>query len=187
MSHGPELLLAAAASSRDSSIMDSAGRIPISDMSAYRKVWLLAVDGRDVTPGDTGRACHGFGLPHPGPFSAVYAHDGRMWLQVGNQRWDLTGATGIQQLEDSIVRSRYQIAFQDRPAAEITVQFPLEVAHIRKIDPTYDEIDSTSDDIMKILPYRAVDGWTAGDADIKAWAGRVYPLWSVGIELEAQT
>jgi hypothetical protein len=161
----PQLLLAANLASRDSSIMDGARRIPISDMSAYRRVWLLAADGTDVTPGEAGTTCHGFGLPYPAPFSAVFAHDGRMWLQIAKQRWDLAEATGIQQLEDGFDRSRYRITFRSRPAAEVTVQFPPDVSRIRRIDPTYDEIDSASDDIMKILPYRAVDEWTLAGGD----------------------
>jgi hypothetical protein len=161
----------------DSSIV-SAERIPISDLSAYRKVWLLAADGRDVVPGDAGATCRGFGLPYPEPFSAVFAHAGRMWLQVGLQRWDLSSAVGIQQLSDRIADSSYLITFGDGQAAEITVHFPAEVARVRAADPTYDEIDSTSDDIMKLLPYRAVDGWTAGDGDVQAWAERIYALWS---------
>lgn len=64
----------------------------------------------------------------------------------------------------------------------MTLRMPNTVVMQRLVDPTYDEIDSWSDDVMKLFPYLASDGWTATDEDVPSWARRVLPLWTSGVK-----
>lgn len=138
--------------------------------------------GQDAVQASTETTCHGFGLPHPKPFSAAFAFEGRVWLQVGAQRWDIARIHHVQQVEESARTARYRLEFRDGSAVSVVVRFPAEVALWRVLDPTHDEIDSWSEDIIKMLPYTAADGWTSGGSDdIASWAARVLPLWSTGL------
>ncbi|MCU1624881.1 MAG: hypothetical protein JWL79_3726 [Frankiales bacterium] len=42
-----------------------------------------------------------------------------------------------------------------------------------------------SDDPIKLLPYTAVDRWSAGDTDISACAERVLTLWTTGVAVRS--
>ena len=72
--------------------------------------------------------------------------------------------------------------FIDGPPAKVSLRMPASVVSHRLIDPTYDEIASWADDIVKVFPYVAADGWTAGDTSVQAWVARVLPLWTSGVK-----
>jgi len=162
--------------------MSDAGRISILDLTRHRRVWLLAVDGRDAIEAEGEPLCHGFGAPYPKPFSAAFVHDERLWLQVGTQRWDVADIQAVDQEKETIRYAKYLIRLTDGSQQRVVIKFPAGVAALRAIDPTHDEIDSWSEDVMKLLPYTAADGWSAdGPTDVAAWAARVLPMWSSGL------
>jgi hypothetical protein len=57
---------------------------------------------------------------------------------------------------------------------------PVAVVLHRLADPTYDEIDSWSDDIMKSLPYEGADRWRSSGEDVNSWMRQVLPRWEAG-------
>lgn len=89
----------------------------------------------------------------------------------------------MQQKRDRLGSATYRLTFLDHTQHMIAVKLPLAVVSQKLIDPTYDEIDSLSDDPMKLLPYIAEDAWYAGDTDVAAWAQRVLGMWSAGVPL----
>ncbi|WP_167008805.1 hypothetical protein [Mumia sp. ZJ430] len=58
---------------------------------------------------------------------------------------------------------------------------PATVVASRLLDPTYDEIDSLSDDLMTLFPYEAREGSGSTDADVQDWVSRARPLWQAGV------
>lgn len=156
-------------------------RVPVLDLSRHRRVWLLSVAGRDAIPATDEPLCHGIGLPYPRPFSAAFVHEGELWLQVGRRRWDVRTIREVRQVKETARLAEYAIAMNDGSLEHVTIRFPGTVAAMRVIDPTHDEIDSWSEDIMKVLPYTAADGWSAGEPDVAAWAARVTPMWGSGL------
>lgn len=121
-------------------------------------------------------------MPYPKPFSAAFVHDGRVWLQLGRQRFDAATISRVWQLRETVRLAQYRMDMRDGSATTVTIRFPPAVAVVRAIDPTHDEIDSWSEDVMKLLPYTAADGWTADpNVDIANWVERVRPIWLSGI------
>jgi hypothetical protein len=162
--------------------MGDAQRVPVLDQSRHGRIWLLSVDGRDAVLAQTPMICRGFGMPYPKPFSAVFLHDDRIWLQVGAERWDVLRIQRVQQTQETARIARYDIHMVDGSVSSVEIRFPLDVVAHRHLDPTHDEIDSWSEDIMKALPYTAADGWTADpQTDVAAWVARVRPLWRSGL------
>ena len=157
-------------------------RVPVFDIGRRRRGWLLSVDGRDVIKADHVSTCHGFGAPYPKPFSAVFVHDARLWLQVGMSRWDVADIIEVRQDYERVRKARYTLTFGDGTRQSVTVRFPVSVVLFRILDPTYDEIESWSEDIMKMLPYTAPDGWRADPTQtIADWSAHVLPMWRTGI------
>lgn len=164
----------------------SAERVPVYDIGRHRRAWLLSVEGRDAVRADGLPTCHGFGAPYPKPFSAVFVHAGCLWLQVGKHRWDVANIVDVRQDYERIKKAKYTLAFRDGSRHSVTVKFPASVAAFRILDPTHDEIESWSEDIMKMLPYAAADGWRADPAtSVAEWAARVTPMWESGVRLGA--
>lgn len=155
--------------------------IPVLDLAVRGRVWLLSENGRSAVPAEGEMPCHGFGLPYPEPFSAVFAYSGRMWLQVGERRWDVADITAVRLVSESAAAAEYVVEFADRPPEPIEIAFPDDVARWRRLEPVRDEFDAVSEDIMRLLPYQAPDGWVLGEDDIATWATRMTAFWSAGI------
>lgn len=155
-------------------------RIPVQDIARYNRVWLLDTQGGGAVEAKDGQLCHGLGCPYPRPFSAVYVHDGRLWLQIGRERWDVASIAKVDQLRETARVAEYLIHFGDGSTEPVRIRFPASVAAFRVVDPTHDEIESWSEDVMKLLPYTAADGRTAG-ISVQEWAAQVLPLWSSGL------
>ena len=156
-------------------------RVAVGDLSRHGRAWLVAVDGSGVVETDDVELVHGWGLPYPEPFTGAYAQAGKVWFQAGARRWDAASIATVQQVKDRLRLASYRLTFLDGTQHVIEVKLPLAVVSHKLIDPTYDEIESLSDDPMKLLPYIAEDGWHAGDTDVAAWAQRVLGMWSAGV------
>ena len=63
----------------------------------------------------------------------------------------------------------------------MVVGFPRQVKLVRVLDASHDEIASWDEDVMKVLPYTAADGWRSNRETVADWAARVRPLWRDGI------
>lgn len=88
----------------------------------------------------------------------------------------------MKQEREGIKRARYTVSFNDGSSHSVMIKFPPTVALFRVIDPTHDEIESWSEDIMKMLPYTAADGWRADPtSQVADWAARVLPMWTSGV------
>ena len=156
--------------------------MPVLDLGKHRRVWLLSIPGRDAVVSPEERVCHGFGLPYPKPFSAAFAYDNRLWLQVGKERWSVSDIRSVRQTKETARSASYQLEFQSGATIDVMVRFPSAVVAMRILDPTHDEIDSWSEDIIKLLPYTAADGWQADpDQNVTSWASRVLSHWTAGI------
>lgn len=167
--------------------MNLEGRVPVLDIGRRRRVWLLSVDGRDAVEAAAVPICHGFGAPYPKPFSAVFVNDGRLWLQVGTRRWDVADIVQVGQETGGIRQAKYGLDLRDGSRDTVIIKFPTSVSALRVIDPTHDEIESWSEDIMKMLPYTAADGWrSAGSGTVADWAARVTPAWTGGVRVPAE-
>jgi hypothetical protein len=156
-------------------------RVAVGDLGRYGHVFLVSVEGRDARPAEDIDVCHGWGLAYPPPFTGAFAHDGTLWFQAGTRRWDASRIASVRQTKNQLRGATYRLDFVDGTGESVRVRFPLSVLAHRLIDPTYDEIDSWSDDPMKVLPYTASDGGHAGETDVGAWVERVLPLWTSGI------
>lgn len=158
--------------------------VPVLDLSQYGQVWLIDVAGREASPGNEESLCRGIGLPYPKPFSAVFLHTERIWLQVGPDRWDAEDIVRVLQTRETVRGASYELHMTDGSINVIEIRLPPSVAAFRLIDPTHDEIESWSEDIMKVLPYTAADGWTADpDENVASWVARVKSLWRTGISV----
>lgn len=167
--------------------MNPEGRVPVLDLGRHRRVWLLSVDGRDAVKDGAAQVCHGLGTSYPTPFSAVFVNDGRLWLQVGEKRWDVADIVDVLQEADGARRAEYTLTLRDGTRETVTIKFPGSVAAARILDPTHDEIDSWEEDIMKMLPYTAADGWRSeGTGSVADWAARVTPVWTQGIRVPVE-
>lgn len=153
--------------------------VPVLDLARYGRVWLLAADGT-ATPAPGVERVHGFGLPWPKPFSAVYADSGGMWLRVGGRVWDVAVIERVRQVKDGPGRAVYALDLTDGTAEPVVISFPLDVRVARLTDPTHDEIESWTEDVMKLLPYTARDGWSSSQETVAEFAARVLPLWREG-------
>jgi hypothetical protein len=127
-----------------------------------------------------GARCHGVAMLYPNLFSALYASDGSIWLRVGPRLWDVAQIRTVIQQQVQLRRASYELLFQDGQRASVQLEMPAAVVGHRLIDPTYDEIDSWSDDIMKSLPCVAADGWRSSVEDVSSWVRRVLPIWENG-------
>lgn len=156
-------------------------RVAVGDLARFGHVWLLSIEGRDVIDGEGGEPCHGFGLSYPEPFTGAFAHAGTVWFQVGEERWDASTIASVTQLKDTLRKATYRLVFVDGSERDVTVKLPASVVAHKVIDVTYDEIESWSDDPIKLLPYTAADGWSAGDTNVAEWAQRVLPMWTFGV------
>jgi len=156
--------------------------VPVSDMSRYGRVWLVSMPDGKAVVGNDSVTCHGVGLPYPRPISAVFVHHDRVWLQVGLRRWDVDTISDVRQISETSGKAIYELVLSAGEREFVEIRFPPSVRTMRTIDPTHDEIDSWSEDIMKVLPYTASDGWKADPReDITSWKARVLPLWRSGI------
>lgn len=149
-------------------------RVAVRDLHGGGRPWLVSVAGRDAVraPRDT-TPCHGFGVGYPPPFSGAFAWDGRLWFQLGTDRWDCADIATVHQVEETARRARYRLALRDGSEVDVAVRFPLRIVAPRAVVATYDEMDSWCDDPVKILPY------TGGD--VAEFVARVLPRWTAGI------
>lgn len=161
--------------------MDDDLGIPVLDLAVRDRIWLLSQRGRSAVTTQQDMPCHGFGLPYPEPFSAVFTNDGRMWLQVGNRRWDVAEIAAVKLIAEDSTAAEYLVDFTGGSSEPVTITFPEDVARWRRLDPVHDEFDAVSEDIMRLLPYRAPDGWIRGEEGIATWATRMTAFWSAGI------
>lgn len=155
--------------------------MPVLDLGKHRRVWLLEIEGRDAIRSKSDVVCHGWGLPFPRPFSAVFLHNERLWLQVGLRRWSVADIASVEQEKEGLFTARYRLVMNDGTAEIVRFRYSASAVAQAILDPTYDEIESWSHDIMKVLPYKATDGWTAGSEGIEAWMPRVIDIWRKGI------
>jgi len=117
---------------------------------------------------------------YPRLFSALFAAGGSIWLQAGPRLCDVAQIQTVTQQHQRRRTASYELLFQDGQRASVQLEMPAAVAVHRLIDPTYDEIDSWADDIMKSLPYVAADGWRSSVHDVSSWVRRVLPTWEEG-------
>ncbi len=75
----------------------------------------------------------------------------------------------------------YDLVFSDGRMERVRLRMPATVVASRLLDPTYDEIDSLSDDLMTLFPYEAREGSGSTDADVQDWVSRARPLWQAGV------
>lgn len=146
--------------------------------------WQATAQGWQPVVLKEGQRCNGFAMAYVRDFAAVYASGGTVWLQVGDRAWDASKIVRVTQDHERADSVAYSVQTVNGERDRITLKMPPAVAEFRVIDPTYDEIASLADDIMKTFPYVASDGWTAGKADVQAWVGRVLPMWQSGITHE---
>jgi hypothetical protein len=159
-------------------------RIAVRDLGRHGRVWLLAVEGRDAIPSVAAVTCHGWGLPSPKPFSAVFVHEQRAWLQMGPRRWDVSQIASVEQDKEGLLHASYRLLMTDGTVERIRFRYSMAAVRQALLDPTYDEIDSWSHDVMKLLPNTAADGWGADLDGIEEWLPRVINLWGKGITPE---
>lgn len=151
----------------------------VANLDRWGTAWQASArrwEGVELEPGQT---CNGSAMQYPGLFVAVYASTGRVWLQAGPTTWDASNVERVQQLSETLNAASYELQFADGARTTVELKMPPDVCEIRSIDPTYDEIDSLGDDIMKTFPYVATDGWTAGGT-MRGFLANVLPLWASG-------
>jgi hypothetical protein len=119
---------------------------------------------------------------YPRLFSALYAAGGSIWLRAGPRIWDVAEIQTVTQQHERLRTASYELLFQGGERASVQLTMSAAVVAHRLIDPTYDEIDSWADDIMKVLPYVAADGWRSSVDDVASWVRRVLPIWEAGFE-----
>lgn len=163
------------------------GRVPVLDIGRHQRVWLLSVEDGDAVAGVGVRICHGFGASYPEPFSAVFVHDDRLWLQIGVRRWDVADISDVRQAKDGVRQAEYVLGLSCGARDTVRIPFPPMVSAFRIADPAHDELDSLSEDIMKLLPYTAVDGWRSSADTVAGWAARVKSMWAGGIPVPSSS
>lgn len=126
--------------------------------------------------------CHGLGVHYPSQFCAAYVSRETVWFQAGRRSWRAEDIHRITQKDEGLRTASYVLVMADGSCDTVKITIPLGAVAQRMIDPAYDEIDSSFDDIMKLFPFVAVDGRTAGDSDVAAWADRVLELWGSGFK-----
>lgn len=159
--------------------------VPVLDLAREGLVWLLARDGT-ATPAPNAERAHGLGLPWPEPFSAVYVDGDTVRLRVGHRTWDVATIVRVRQLEDGPVRAVYALELTNGTAEPVVIAFPPDVRAARLTDPTHDEIASWTEDVMKVLPYTARDGWSSSGETVAEFAARVLPLWREGARVRGR-
>lgn len=122
------------------------------------------------------------GMRYSKLFGALYAADGRIWLQAGSRVWDVADVRSVTQQFEGLRTASYELSFQDGGCASVRLGMPAAVVLHRLADPTYDEIDSWSDDIMKSLAYEAADRWRGSGGDMNSWIRQVLPGWERGFQ-----
>ena len=156
-------------------------RVPVRDLSRFGRVWEVSVDDGTATLGHEGAVWHGLCLPYPRPISALYVDGDQMWLQVGGRRWNVDEILEVRQVSETPIRARYRLVFRDGRTERVAIRFPAGVVIHRMIDPTHDELDSWSEDIMKMFPYiRRNSGKSDSTEDVATWKARVFPDWRAG-------
>lgn len=154
--------------------------VVVADMQRWGFGWRAGHSGWIYERLNEGTVCHGSGMRYPTQLAAVYAFESTVWLQMGDRVWDASTIAGVRQVKATRRSASYQVTFADGATKRVRYRFPASVVAHRLIDPTYDEIDSWSDDIMKLFPYTAADGWQSSEEDIETWVPRVVQLWSSG-------
>jgi hypothetical protein len=117
---------------------------------------------------------------YPRQFTALYAADRSIWLQAGQRVWDVAQIQTVIQRHERCETACYELLLHSGERASIQLKMPAAVVAHRLVDPTYDEIDSLADDIMKTLPYIAADGRRSSRDDVSSWVRRVLPSWEEG-------
>lgn len=154
----------------------------VANLQRWGRGWVADTHRWEPIRLDSGQLCNGFAMEYGRTFAAVFTCHATVWMHLGERAWDCTDVVRVIQRSESVRTSSYDLVFADGGQEQVTLRMPAEVVAHRLIDPTYDELDSSSDDIMKLLPYVATDGWRADDADVQAWVRRVQPLWESGIK-----
>lgn len=154
----------------------------VADQQHWGHGWVAAQNEWRPVRFEAGQRCNGFGMEYRNLFAAAYASNGVVWLQAGSRAWDTSAINRVVQRYDYARTSCYELHLANGESALVKLHMPNPVAMRRLVDPIYDEIASWSDDIMKLFPYLASDGWTASDEDVQSWARRVLSLWTSGVK-----
>jgi hypothetical protein len=112
----------------------------------------------------------------------VFLHEERIWLQLGLRRWAVSDIASVVQEREGLFTARYRLDMIDGSVESVRLRYSASAVVQAILDSTYDEMESWSHDVMKVLPYRASDDWTAASEGIEAWLPRVIDLWSRGIK-----
>jgi hypothetical protein len=154
--------------------------VVVADQQRWGWAWIATDSGWQSQQLDPGARCHGVGMLYPRLFSALYAAGGSLWLRAGPRLWDVAQIQTVMQQHERPWTASYELLFRNGQRTSVQLKMPAAVAVQRLIDRTYDEIDSWADDIMKILPYVAADGWRSSVQDVNSWVRRVLPIWEQG-------
>lgn len=153
----------------------------VGDLQRWGCYWSAESGGWRHRRLEPGESVAGFGMAYAGGlFAAVYVCDDRVWLAVGTRGWDCADIVAVRQCSEGVRTAEYELSLTSGATHRIRLAMPAAVVAQRLLDPVYDEIDSWSDDVMKLFPYVTVDSWSSGDGDIAAWRSRVLPLWTRG-------
>lgn len=120
----------------------------------------------------------GYGINYRSGFASIYVDADELWLQVGRRGWNCAEIESVDQCVDLIAMTTYRLTLRSGRTERVTLKMPRSVILGRLTDPTYDEIDSWGDDLLKTFPYTAVDGWSGGGETMGEWRSRIIESWS---------
>ena len=157
--------------------------------------WIATEDGWQRTTLKSGDLVSGFAVAYPRPgLGALYAADGTVWLQAGARGWNCADIVEVRQVTDRADQSAYDVITRNGLRERLTLQMPAQAEWQRRVDPVYDEIDSWSDDIVKILPYtprrslRRPFDWMGSDGrTVVEWSAGVYDRWRNGVDYHRES
>ena len=157
--------------------------VRVADQQRWGHAWEAMQTGWEPVDLGDGDRCNGFAMAYLGSFAAIYASDGAVWLQIGERSWNAETILRVEQVNERPTSAMYRLVFVDGRSETVRFRMPADVALQRDIDPTSDEIASETDDLMKVFPYVAQDGWSAApDTHVPNWVASVRDIWTAGID-----
>lgn len=155
----------------------------VGDLQRWGHGWTADDSGWQRVRLDERQLCNGFAMRYSQVFSAMYASRGTIWFQAGPRAWDAAQILRVVQQFERVRSVAYELHLANDGVERVKLVMPAPVVAERLLDPTYDELDSWADDILKLFPYVASDGRTAlTDTDVRAWVHRFLPVWEAGVK-----
>jgi len=114
---------------------------------------------------------HGFLADERGYSKSVYAHDGRLYLQIGSERWDLN-EHGFRIVLERLSRKRNRVRVEAWGEIVFSEDYPSALSDpVNAGDPTFDALDEEFADFWV---------WLCRCASNPNWRSGVLKLWSQG-------